>query len=379
MTTKTRFCLFSFMVLLWSQSALAQNTWDSDGDGIDDNFDNCTLVFNPEQHDSDHDFKGNMCDADFNNDQVINTIDLGILRDNFFTDNALTDINADGITNVADLGLLKAMYFEVPGPTGADPNQPPCTCYFSGDCPGGTFCNYGPGNFSTEDICVWRDVKPDGTVGAGCSRESDLTTGAWTPDICDGVCTASEEGSSIGFENQALVAQTIAVWGEAMINPSAAGGGPVDPVLAAQATSFAFNVDDTALVIGRQTADALAMSAGEPFHNYFCHFEGHPEDKNPPVVDLAGDTCRITAGQLTVQALVSELQTPGTAPAIMKNIPNACPNWQQMFGTQCVAGPGALNCAIQFIQAQAHFLRTPSVQTAAAEDAVDMLLGKALR
>ncbi len=372
-TTGLRWCTLALLVTAFS--ANAQDVFDTDGDGVDDNIDNCTLTANPAQMDSDGDFNGNMCDADFNNDLVVNATDLGIMRTNFFSSNPMTDINADGVTNAIDLGLMKAMFFSVPGPTGTDPDQPPCTCYFSNDCPSGTFCDYGPGSFSTEDICVWRDIKPDGTVGAGCSIESDLTTGAWTPDICDGVCSASVNGSTIGLEDHNMVTQAIQFWGDAMLNPSEAGGGPVDPTMASRALALNFSVQDVALVVGRQAADALAMAAGEPFHNYFCHYEGHPEDGNPPVVNLAGDSCRVAAGRITINALVSEIQTPGAAKEIMQDILNVCPTtWQQMFATQCDAGPGALACATQFIAAQAHFLRTPPVANLDAPDAIELLL-----
>ena len=120
-----------------------------------------------------------------------------------------------------------------------------------------------------------------------------------------------------------------------------------------------FSGVDVPPILGRHAADALAMAAGEPFYDYFCHWESHPDDNFPPVIDLAGDTCRIISAQLTFQALVTELQTPGSAAGIMQDIVAACPNWQQMFATQCEAGPDALNCATQFIQAQAEFLRTP--------------------
>ena len=296
------------------------------------------------------------------------------MRASFFTADPLTDINADGITNVADLGLLKAMFFTNPGPTGTDPDQPPCTCYFSGDCPSGTFCDYGPGSYITEDICVWRDIKPNGQVGTGCSIESDLTTGAWTPSICDGVCKAFTNGSTIGREKADMIAQSISIWGDAMINPSAAGGGPVDAALAEQALTTQFSAVGVPMVLGRQTADALAMAAGEPFHNYFCHWEGHPDDGNPPVVNLAGNTCLVTAGRLTIEALAAEIKSPGSAPEIMKGITQVCPNWQQMFSTQCAPGPGALNCAIRFIQAQAYFLSTPLLVDPNTPDAIDLLL-----
>ncbi|MBT8130782.1 MAG: hypothetical protein KJO35_00820 [Gammaproteobacteria bacterium] len=379
MTIIVRTCLVVLTAVACAHWSLAQDTWDSDEDGMDDNIDNCTLVANPDQLDVDGDYKGNLCDADFNNDNATNALDLGIMRSNFFTTNPLTDIDGDGITNVTDLGLLKSMFFATPGPTAADPQQPPCTCYFGGDCPSGMFCDYGPGGFTAEDICAWRNVKPNGVVGAGCYIESNLTTGEWVADICDGVCVGFQRGSSIGLENQALVTQTIAYWGVAMLDPSAAGGGPVDPQMAAQAMAVPFTVADVPLVLGRQTADALAMAAGEPFHEYFCHYEAYPEDKDPPVVDLAGDTCRITSGQLTVQALIAAIQTPGSAAGIMRNITDACPDWQNMFATQCAAGPGALKCAVNFIEQQAQFLRTPPLASPAAQDPVQLLLSKTRR
>ena len=374
MTKKTGLGVFLLTAIVWSQASMGQDVWDTDGDGYDDNNDNCTLVANPAQVDADRDAMGNMCDADFNNDNEINAADLGIMKASFFTADPLTDINADGITNVADLGLLKAMFFTNPGPTGTDPDQPPCTCYFSGDCPSGTFCDYGPGSYPTEDICAWRDIKPNGEVGAGCSIESDLTTGAWTPSICDGVCKPFTNGSTIGREKADVIAQSIQIWGDAMINPSAAGGGPVDAALAEQALTTQFSAEGVPMVLGRQTADALAMAAGEPFHNYFCHWEGHPDDGNPPVVNLAGDTCLVTSGRLTIEALAAEIKSPGSAPEIMKGITQVCPNWQQMFSTQCAPGPGALNCAIRFIQAQAYFLSTPLLVDPNTPDAIDLLL-----
>lgn len=361
MSKTTRMLLCIGLMMAWSGASFAQDVWDTDGDGFDDNNDNCTLVANPSQLDGDGDFMGNMCDADFNNDLSVNFVDLSYLADRFLTSDETADLNADGTVNFIDVQIFSNLFFGEPGPTGTDPEQPPCVCYFSGDCPSGTFCNYGPGSFATEDICAWRDIKPNGVPGAGCSIESNLTTGSWTPDICDGMCTGSTQGSAIGLENTTLVAEAMELWGEAMINPSAEGGGPVDPVLAQQAHDLPFSLPTLPIQLGRYAADALAMAAGEPFHDYFCHYEGHPDDPNQLIVDLAGDTCRITSGQLTMQALSSALKSPGTARDIMDAIPDACPNWQTMFATQCKAGPGALDCAIEYIESMAVFLRTPSV------------------
>ncbi|MEO1574717.1 MAG: thrombospondin type 3 repeat-containing protein [Pseudomonadota bacterium] len=93
-------------------------TADSDGDGVADDQDNCTEVANADQRDSDGDLYGNACDADLNNDLVVNVIDLGILRTVFFTTDADADFNGDGVVNVTDLGIMRSAFFGPPGPSG---------------------------------------------------------------------------------------------------------------------------------------------------------------------------------------------------------------------------------------------------------------------
>ena len=44
-----------------------------DGDGIDDDADNCLGLANPEQRDSDEDGYGNACDADVDGDGLVTT------------------------------------------------------------------------------------------------------------------------------------------------------------------------------------------------------------------------------------------------------------------------------------------------------------------
>ena len=103
---------------------------DADEDGVEDDIDNCVLIPNgplsPDagglsQRDSDSDGYGNACDADLNNDNIVNVIDLGLLRSVFFTNDADADFNGDGAVNVVDLGLLRSMFFQPPGPSGVAP------------------------------------------------------------------------------------------------------------------------------------------------------------------------------------------------------------------------------------------------------------------
>jgi hypothetical protein len=116
------------------------------------------------------------------------------------------------------------------GDTGAwSSTEPPllqnCNCYFSNDCTGGHFCFWGPAGPFTEDICGWRVPKPNGTPGVGCDADHDGPWGA----ICDGYCTPTSAGSPVGWEDPTLVAEAVRLWGEAMLAPAAAGGGPIDP------------------------------------------------------------------------------------------------------------------------------------------------------
>ncbi|MFK7887876.1 MAG: thrombospondin type 3 repeat-containing protein [Gammaproteobacteria bacterium] len=96
--------------------AMVSNT-DTDNDGVSDLTDNCTLTVNTDQTDGDSDGFGNACDTDLNNDCVTNVIDLGLLRQRFFTADAAADFNADGTVNFADLGIFRLNFLLPPGPS----------------------------------------------------------------------------------------------------------------------------------------------------------------------------------------------------------------------------------------------------------------------
>ncbi len=95
----------------------AADVSNSDGDTIPDNIDNCTLTDNENQVDTDGDGYGNACDADFNNDCIVNFPDLGIFRTLFFQPNNQADLDGNGITNFVDLGIFRQLFFAAPGPS----------------------------------------------------------------------------------------------------------------------------------------------------------------------------------------------------------------------------------------------------------------------
>jgi hypothetical protein len=94
---------------------------DTDGDGVADSVDDCLLVADPDQRDTDGDGYGNACDPDFNNDGVVNAVDLARLKSVFFKNDALADLNGDGVVNAVDLARLKANFFKPPGPSALVP------------------------------------------------------------------------------------------------------------------------------------------------------------------------------------------------------------------------------------------------------------------
>jgi glucose/arabinose dehydrogenase len=92
---------------------------DSDADGVVDQQDNCTQVANADQRDADSDHYGNACDADLNDDFIVDATDIRLLKDAFFTSDANADLNGDGAVNFADLARAKELASDAsPGPSG---------------------------------------------------------------------------------------------------------------------------------------------------------------------------------------------------------------------------------------------------------------------
>ena len=94
---------------------------DTDGDGLADYIDNCMLVSNYAQRDTDADGYGNICDPDFNNDGIVASADLAFFKPKYFTADPDADLNGDGVVGAADLAILKTMFFKPPGPSGLVP------------------------------------------------------------------------------------------------------------------------------------------------------------------------------------------------------------------------------------------------------------------
>lgn len=115
-------------MVLFAAPALAGGL-DTDTDGVPDTSDNCSVVANADQRDTDNDGLGNRCDPDIfvPNDNQVNFLDLGTMKAAFFSSptspnwNADADLDGTSQVNFLDLGIMKAFFFMPPGPGAVPP------------------------------------------------------------------------------------------------------------------------------------------------------------------------------------------------------------------------------------------------------------------
>ena len=99
---------------------------DTDGDGVTDPADNCTLRANPGQCDSDADGFGNRCDGDLNNNGFTNAQDTTLFRQQLGQPSPApvyneADLNCNGFVNAQDATLFRPLLGIPPGPSGVVP------------------------------------------------------------------------------------------------------------------------------------------------------------------------------------------------------------------------------------------------------------------
>jgi len=99
---------------------------DTDGDGLADSADNCTLRTNPDQCDSDGDGFGNRCDGDLNNNTFTNAQDTILFRAQLGQPSVAptyneADINCNGFVNAQDTVLFRGLLGQPSGPSGLLP------------------------------------------------------------------------------------------------------------------------------------------------------------------------------------------------------------------------------------------------------------------
>jgi hypothetical protein len=90
---------------------------DSDNDGVHDNLDNCIDVANADQRDTDNDGYGTACDPDFNQNGVVDSSDLSILKSALRSSSPDQDLNGNGVVDSTDYSIGKEFLRQSPGPS----------------------------------------------------------------------------------------------------------------------------------------------------------------------------------------------------------------------------------------------------------------------
>ena len=108
----------------------------SDGDTLRDDCDNCYLITNQTQTDTDGDGCGNVCDADFNNDGIVAIGDFSVLAIQLngppvgppVGNTDIAPDPPDGIVAIGDFSALAVSLNGPPGPSGLYIVKDPVAC-----------------------------------------------------------------------------------------------------------------------------------------------------------------------------------------------------------------------------------------------------------
>lgn len=229
----------------------------------------------------------------------------------------------------------------------------PCNCYFSGDCSGGAFCNWG--NLSIEDTCFWRLPKPQGSPGAGCDQDYN----DWGQ--CDGICDGGGSGSIFGGEDPDSLVKGVQHWAGAIGEAAESGGGFLGGQIASDLAALHFENQFVHIALGRSTIEALMYARGSDFAILPDGRRVFPDDVAiQPDPDRAGVA---DSAERILQTLIAEMREEGAGRPIFAEIDGSTLD-SDMLSMVCGGAENTLDCVYGRIADMGRFIgRGGLVQT----------------
>ncbi len=214
----------------------------------------------------------------------------------------------------------------------------PCNCYFSGDCPGGQFCNWG--SLPVEDTCFWRTPKPQGVPGANCDQDYDN----WGQ--CDGICDGG--GSSIfEREDDALLVQAAASWAAAINDAAKSGEGFPRQALVQNLEAIPLKQPTALIAVGRVVIETMMYARG-------IDFAVMPEGRTLFAADVAvqpdkPDKAVAQAAGLLMKILFAEIREAGSGQIYLAPLSKAKLD-PEVLARICAAEPDPAVCVYNRIR-----------------------------
>jgi len=210
----------------------------------------------------------------------------------------------------------------------------PCNCYFSSDCPlSGQFCDWG--SLSVEDSCWWREPKPEGNPGAGCTE--DQYDWGW----CDGICSPSGQSTALVGETSKAVRNGVQAWSDALLGTALDGGGTPSIRWLEHVGDVEFADPDSSYTIWRIMMETIALARG--IDAFVFPRDDQPTPYTVAVTRLSADSAAYRNSALAVQAVLAEMEQEGSGRRFVDQMDQSALD-DELFNRICDGAPDRMTC-----------------------------------